>query len=340
MSQEITHNSLQGEFLFYKTQDGKTKIEVQIDQGTTWLSQAQMAELLETTRPNITMHISNIFNEGELEEDSVCKESLHTASDGKSYKIKLYNLDMIISVGYRVKSSRGTQFRIWATEILKEYIVKGFSMNDDLLKSGGNSTYFEELLARIRDIRSSERVFYKKVLDIFATSVDYNGSSEVAREFFAVVQNKFHYAAYKHTAAEIIYERVDSSKKNLGMTNFIGKTPTKQETHVAKNYLNEEELNKLNRLVTLYIEFAELQALNRNAITMNDHIKQIDNILKMTNADILDNAGTIGSKLALKKADEEYQKYKNTLSKQKSQVEEDMEKSIAQLEQIAKKIKK
>jgi len=278
------------EILLYQTEDGQTKIDVRLEEETVWLSQAQMSELFQKERSVITKHIKNVFEEGELQEESNV-QNLHIS--GADRPVKFYNLDVIISVGYRVKSHQGTKFRQWATSRLKEYIVKGFTMNDELLKQAGGGNYFDELLARIRDIRSSEKVFWRKVLDIYATSIDYDPSLEMSVMFFKTVQNKMHWAAHGHTAAEIIYNRVDSGKPNLGLSSFKGKKPTKQETEVAKNYLAEDELNILNRIVTAYLELAEIQALNQEPMYMKDWIEQLDTFLKMTRKDILNHGGTI-----------------------------------------------
>jgi hypothetical protein len=252
--------------LIYQTQDGSTKIQVQLTDNTVWLTQADMVELFQTTKQNISLHIKNIFAEGELDENSVVKEYLTTAADGKNYRTKGYNLDVIISVGYRVKSLRGTQFRIWATERLREYLIKGFTMNDELLKKGGG--YFDELLERIRDIRSSEKVFYRKVLEIYATSVDYDARASITQQFFQTVQNKLHWATHGHTAAELIFQRANAQLPFMGLTAFKGKMPTKQEIGVAKNYLSEEELAVLNRLVSAYLDIAEINAMcNANLCT-------------------------------------------------------------------------
>lgn len=319
-----------GQLLFYETEDGVTKIDVRMHEETVWLSNGQMVELFQTTKQNISLHIKNIFDEKELVEDATVKYYLTVAQEGDrqvSRNIPYYNLDVIISVGYRVKSLRGTQFRIWATERLREYIIKGFTMNDDLLKKGGSSDYFEELLARIRDIRSSEKIFYRKVLGIFSTSIDYNRNSPICEEFFKVVQNKFHYAAHRHTASEIVYERVDSTKTNLGMTNFISGKPTKHESQVAKNYLSEEELDQLNRLVTIYLEFAELQATRHIVLKMEDHIGKVDDILKMSGSEVLNHAGSISHKRAIDKANKEYDKFKQQ-QEEISRAEKDMIKSL------------
>jgi len=292
-----------------------------------------MAELFQRDRSVITKHIGNIFNEGELEEKSNV-QNLHISSSDKP--VKFYSLDVIISVGYRVKSHRGTQFRIWATQRLREYIVKGFTMNDELLKEAGGGNYFDELLARIRDIRSSEKVFWRKVLDIYATSIDYDAKAEMSILFFKTVQNKMHWAAHGETAAETIYSRIDATKPNLGLTNFKGDKPNKQEIEVAKNYLNKEELDVLNRMVTAYLELAELQALNRKPMYMKDWINRLDDFLTMTGSEILTNAGSISHQKALDKAHKEYEKYKEQTKNELSKAEKDF---LKQIDSTAKKLK-
>ncbi len=300
------------DIIFYTTDDGQIKIEVRLEDENVWLTQNAMAELFDTTKQNISLHIKNIFEEKELDENSVVKENLTTASDGKKYKTKFYNLDLIISVGYRVKSIRGTQFRIWANELIKEYLIKGYNLNVDRFKNNGGGVYFEELLEKIRDIRSSEKVFWRKILDIYATSIDYNARDEKTKEFFKTVQNKMHYAVHGNTAAEVIFNRVDSEKKNIGLTNFSGNSPTKAETEIAKNYLSEKELDLLNRMVSAYLDVAEINALNMHPMTMEDWIKELDGFLTMTHKDILNGAGKISHEKALQKAHEEYEKYMKT----------------------------
>lgn len=311
---------MEKEIIIYQTQDGQTKIDVRFDDETVWLTQGQMAELFQTTKQNVSLHIKNIFEEGELIKNSVVKEYLTTASDGKNYNTKHYNLDVIISVGYRVKSLRGTQFRIWATQILKEYMKKGFALNDDLLKQDGGG-YWKELLERIRDIRSSEKVFYRQILDIYATSIDYNPNAKETIMFFKVVQNKMHFAAHGHTAAEVIYLRADSSKDNMGLTVFKGNHPRKDEVVVAKNYLNKDELNILNRITSAYLEFAELQAIRQQPMSMKDWIAKLDDFIKMTGSELLKNSGKISKIEAENKALAEYVKYKETIKNELSEVE-------------------
>lgn len=300
------------DIIFYTTDDGQVKIEVRLEDENVWLTQNAMAELFDTTKQNISLHIKNIFEEKELDENSVVKENLTTASDGKKYKTKFYNLDLIISVGYRVKSIRGTQFRIWANKLIKEYLIKGYNLNVDRFKNNGGGVYFEELLEKIRDIRSSEKVFWRKILDIYATSIDYNARDEKTKEFFKTVQNKMHYAVHGNTAAEVIFNRVDSEKENIGLTNFSGNSPTKAETEIAKNYLSEKELDLLNRMVSAYLDVAEINALNMHPMTMKDWIKELDGFLTMTHKDILNGAGKISHEKALQKAHEEYDKYMKT----------------------------
>ena len=300
------------DIIFYTTDDGQIKIEVRLEDENVWLTQNAMAELFDTTKQNISLHIKNIFEEKELDENSVVKENLTTASDGKKYKTKFYNLDLIISVGYRVKSIRGTQFRIWANKLIKEYLIKGYNLNVDRFKNNGGGVYFEELLEKIRDIRSSEKVFWRKILDIYATSIDYNARDEKTKEFFKTVQNKMHYAVHGNTAAEVIFNRVDSEKENIGLTNFSGNSPTKAETEIAKNYLSEKELDLLNRMVSAYLDVAEINALNMHPMTMKDWIRELDGFLTMTHKDILNGAGKISHEKALQKAHEEYDKYMKT----------------------------
>lgn len=322
--------------IMYQTEDGLTKIETHLQEDSVWLSQSQMCELFQKSKSTISEHLKNIFQEGELKENSVVRNFRTTADDGKSYETNYYNLDVIISVGYRVKSHRGTQFRIWATQRLREYIVKGFTMNDELLKQAGGGNYFDELLARIRDIRSSEKVFWRKVLDIYATSIDYNPSTDVSQDFFKTIQNKMHWAAHGNTAAEIIYQRIDAQKPNLGLTHFKGENPSQQETEVAKNYLNESELNILNRMVSAYLELAELQALNQKPMYMNDWLERLNDFLKMTVRDILQHSGKISHQQAIDKARDEFEKYKEMTKNQLSNVEKDF---ILQIEKTEKKLK-
>ena len=271
----------------YTTEDGVTKIEVTFDHDTVWLSIDQMAELFQRDKSVIGKHIRNIFKEGELAKEAVWAKFAYTASDGKTYQVDFYNLDVIISVGYRVKSLRGTQFRIWAASILKEYMKKGFALDDDRLKNLGGGNYFDELLARIRDIRSSEKVFWRKVLEIYATSIDYDPKAESSIIFFKQVQNKMHWAAHKHTAAEVIYQRADADKDNMGLTAWAGKEIKRSDVEIAKNYLSEKEIDALNKIVTAYLDIAEVHALNQEPMYMKDWLETIDDYLKMTRRDIL-----------------------------------------------------
>lgn len=325
----------QGEIIIYQTDDGNTKIDVTMQDETVWLNQAQLVELYQTSKSNISEHISNIFTEGELDENSVVRFFRTTAADGKTYNVKYYNLDMIISLGYRVKSVIATNFRKWATERIREYIIKGFTMNDDKLKELGGGNYWKELLDRIRDIRSSEKVMYRQVLDLYATSVDYNPHSEESIKFFKIVQNKLHYAAHGHTAAEVIYERADSEKPFMGLTNFSGDFPTLADIKIAKNYLDPDELKVLNNLVSGYFDFAEIQAMRKNPMYMKDYIEHLDAILTSTGEKLLLDAGKVSNKQALKKATEEYKKYQ---VQNLSPVEEEYLKVIKETSKTAKKL--
>ena len=310
-----------GQFLLYQTPDGDSQIEVKLQNDTVWLSLDQMAELFQRNKSTISRHVKNVLEDGELEEKSVVAFFATTASDSKTYSVAYYNLDMIISVGYRVHSYRGVQFRIWATKVLKEYIVKGFAMNDDLLKRAGGGNYFDELLARIRDIRSSEKVFYRKVLEIYALSIDYDPRVEMTQKFFKTVQNKMHYSVHGHTAAEIIYERADAEKDFMGLTTWAGAMPTKPEAEIAKNYLTHEEVKSLNRIVSLYLDFAEMQAEEHRPMYMKDWINILDDFLRISRKDILTHAGKISAKLAKEKADHEYDKFKERIKNNLSAVE-------------------
>ena len=310
-----------GQFLLYQTPDGDSQIEVKLQNDTVWLSLDQMAELFQRNKSTISRHVKNVLEDGELEEKSVVAFFATTASDSKTYSVAYYNLDMIISVGYRVHSYRGVQFRIWATKVLKEYIVKGFAMNDDLLKRAGGGNYFDELLARIRDIRSSEKVFYRKVLEIYALSIDYDPRVEMTQKFFKTVQNKMHYSVHGHTAAEIIYERADAQKNFMGLTTWAGAMPTKPEAEIAKNYLTHEEVKSLNRIVSLYLDFAEMQAEEHRPMYMKDWISILDDFLRISRKDILTHAGKITAKLAKEKADNEYDKFKERTQNNLSAVE-------------------
>ena len=301
-----------GEIIIYQTEDGLTKINVNMQNETVWLSKAQMAELFQRDRSVISKHIKNVFEEGELSRESNV-QILHIANSDKP--VEFYNLDVIISVGYRVKSQRGVQFRIWATSVLKEYMIKGFAMDDERLKGNGGGNYWKELLDRIRDIRSSEKVLYRQVLDLYATSVDYNPHSEESIRFFKIVQNKLHYAAHGHTAAEVIYERADAEKPFMGLTSFSGELPALKDISIAKNYLQESELKILNNLVSGYFDLAEINAIEHKPMYMDDYVKQLDLVLSSGNRKLLEGAGSISHKQAIDKAKAEYRKYQeNTLT--------------------------
>ncbi len=313
-----------GQFLLYQTPDGDSQIEVKLQNDTVWLSLDQMAELFQRNKSTISRHIKNVLEDGELQEEATIANFATVQNEGTrkvERVIAYYNLDMIISVGYRVHSYRGVQFRIWATKVLKEYIVKGFAMNDDLLKRAGGGNYFDELLARIRDIRSSEKVFYRKVLEIYALSIDYDPRVEMTQKFFKTVQNKMHYSVHGHTAAEIIYERADAEKDFMGLTTWSGAMPSKPEAEIAKNYLTHEEVKSLNRIVSLYLDFAEMQAEEHRPMYMKDWINILDDFLRISRKDILTHAGKISAKLAKEKADHEYDKFKERTKNNLSPVE-------------------
>lgn len=326
-----------GEIILYQREDGAVQIDVRVEDETVWLTQQQIAELFDTTKQNVNLHIQNIFNEGELLPEATVKKSLTVQNEGTREvrrQLTYYNLDVIISVGYRIKSIIATHFRQWATQRLREYIIKGFVLDDDRLKNLGGVNYWKELLERIRDIRSSEKVMYRQVLDLYATASDYNPKSPESIEFFKIVQNKLHYAAYGHTASETIYFRVDSNKPFAGLTNFKGDEPTQAEAMIAKNYLEEKELKVLNNLVSAYFDLAELNAIEEREMRMADFVRELDNILRTTGRNVLDNAGQISNEQAKKKAIAEYKKYK---AKTLSNVEKDYLNSITMLEQTAKK---
>ena len=313
-----------GQFLLYQTPDGDSQIEVKLQNDTVWLSLDQMAELFQRNKSTISRHIKNVLEDGELQEEATIANFATVQNEGTrkvERVIAYYNLDMIISVGYRVHSYRGVQFSIWATKVLKEYIVKGFAMNDDLLKRAGGGNYFDELLARIRDIRSSEKVFYRKVLEIYALSIDYDPRVEMTQKFFKTVQNKMHYSVHGHTAAEIIYERADAEKDFMGLTTWSGAMPTKPEAEIAKNYLTHEEIKSLNRIVSLYLDFAEMQAEEHRPMYMKDWINILDDFLRISRKDILTHAGKISAKLAKEKADQEYDRFKERTKNALSPVE-------------------
>ncbi|MGN0728963.1 virulence RhuM family protein [Treponema sp.] len=326
--------------IMYTTEDGVTKIQATFNNDTVWLSIDQMAELFQRDKSTISRHIKNVFEEGELDSNRTVANFATVQNEGGRQverNIEYYNLDVIISVGYRVKSLRGTQFRIWAMQVLKEYMQKGFALDDNRLKELGGGNYFDELLARIRDIRSSEKVFWRKVLDIYATSIDYNPSAESSIAFFKQVQNKMHWAAHKHTAAEIIFQRADSEKQNMGLTSWSGKEIKKTDVEVAKNYLTDSELDALNKIVTAYLDVAEVRALNHEPMYMKDWLETIDDYLKMTRREILSTAGRVSHQDALDKAHEEYKKFKAKEKDTLSLVEKHFLESIGELNKIAEK---
>lgn len=324
------------EILIYQSENGVTKIDVTFKDETVWLSQQQMAELFQTSRTNVVEHIKHIYEEGELDEKSTCRKFRQVRKEGNrevSRELPFYNLDMIISLGYRVKSKIATNFRRWATERLKEYMIKGFTMDDERLKNLGGGNYWTELLDRIRDIRSSEKVMYRQVLDLYATSVDYNPKSSESVAFFKMVQNKLHFAAHGHTAAEIIYERADADKPFMGLTAFSGDFPVKKDIGIAKNYLDAKELKVLNNIVSGYFDFAEIQAMRHNPMYMSDYVEHLDNVLKATGENVLEGAGKISHAQAMAKANEEYQKYQ---VKNLSPVEEEYLLTIKDIEKQVK----
>jgi hypothetical protein len=327
-------------FLLYQTEDGHTRVEVRFENETVWLTQAALAELFQSTPQNITQHIASIYEDGELDEGATCKPYLQVRQEGArsvERNLKHYNLPMILAVGYRVRSHQGTQFRQWSTARLEEYLVKGFTLDDDRLKRAGGGNYFEELLARIRDIRSSEKVFWRKVLDIYATSIDYDPALEASQRFFKTVQNKMHWAAHGHTAAEIVAARVDSAKPNMGLTSWGGDVPRKADVGIAKNYLAADELNALNRIVTAYLEFAELQAMNRKAMYMADWIAKLDDFLKLSDREILRHAGSISHDAAQAKAEVEYEHFAKARAELAAPVEKHFEEAIQEVKQLEKR---
>ena len=325
-----------GDIVIYKTQDGLTKINVKFEDETVWLSQQQMALLFQTSRTNIVEHIKHIYEEGELEQLSTCRNFRQVQTEGNrkvEREILFYNLDMIISLGYRVKSIVATQFRRWATELIKEYLKKGYALDDNRLKELGGGDYWKELLERIRDIRSSEKVMYRQVLDLYATSADYNPKSAESIAFFKMVQNKLHFATHGNTAAEVIYNRADAEKDFMGLTTFSGDFPTKKDVVIAKNYLSEKELKVLNNLVSAYFDLAEINAIEHNTMYMADYVEQLDKILSSTGKGILENAGSVSHKQAVEKAEAEYQKF---IQKNLSPVEKEYLEVIKNLEKTAK----
>lgn len=323
-----------GELILYQTEDGLTKINVNMRDETVWLSLDQMAELFGRDKSTISRHIRNVFSEGELERSSVVANFATTAADGKTYQVDYYNLDVIISVGYRVKSQRGVQFRIWATERLKEYLIKGFALDDDRLKGSGGGDYWKELLDRIRDIRSSEKMLYRQVLDLYATSMDYDPHSEESVRFFQIVQNKLHYAAHGHTAAEVIFARADADEPFMGLRSFSGDFPVMKDIGVAKNYLNEDELRILNNLVSGYFDFAEISAIEHRPMYMKDYVSQLDAILSSGGRELLSDAGKVSHTKAMEKAKAEYRKYQ---AKTLSPVEEAYLESVRSVEKTVKR---
>ena len=327
----------QSNIIMYTTEDGLTKIEVTFDEDTVWLSLDQMAELFQRDKSTISRHIKNIFTEGELRPEATVAKFATVQTEGNrqvTRDIDYYNLDVIISVGYRVKSLRGTQFRIWASSVLKEYLKKGFALDDDRLKRLGGGNYFDELLARIRDIRSSEKVFWRKVLEIYATSIDYDPSAEASVQFFKQVQNKMHWAAHRHTAAEIVYQRADAEKENMGLTSWEGKKIKRSDTEIAKNYLTQTELDALNKIVSAYLDIAEVRALAHEPMYMKDWLETIDDYLKMTRRDILTTKGRVTHKQAIDKAHAEYEKYRKKQDEILSSVERHFIESIKELEEL------
>ena len=331
----MTDGTPQGNIILYQTEDGQSRINVTLSGDTVWLTADQMAELFQRNKSTISRHIHNVFESGELKPDSVVAFFATTAADGKNYNVAYYNLDVIISVGYRVNSHRGVQFRIWATQVLREYLVKGFAMNDDLLKRAGGGNYFDELLTRIRDIRSSEKVFYRKILEIYALSIDYDPRTETTQKFFKTVQNKMHFSAHGHTAAEVIYSRADADKDFMGLTSWTGALPKRSDAEIAKNYLSPDELDTLNRIVSLYLDFAELQAKSHKPMYMKDWIQKLDEFLSLSGKDLLPHAGTVSAEIAKQKADSEYDKYQKRIQYELSPVEihfiESFEKEVRQL---------
>lgn len=327
------------EFLLYQMGDGQARIEVRMVGETVWLNLNQMSELFGRDKSVISRHIKNVYEEGELSREGTVANFATVQSEGErsvERDTEHYNLDVIISVGYRVKSQRGTQFRIWATQRLREYLIKGFAMDDERLKAGGGGRYFDELLARIRDIRSSEKVFWRKALEIYATSIDYDPSAEASQQFFATVQNKMHWASHGHTAAEIINQRADAAQPNMGLTAWQGPKPRKADAEIAKNYLAVDELETLNRIVTLYLDFAELQAANRRAMTMTDWIRKLDDFLRVSEREILTHAGKVSNDAALRKAHVEYEKYRQALLNAPSAVEQHFAEAISKTKRLAK----
>ena len=326
-----------GNIIIYKDKNGNDNIEVKMQDNTVWLNQEQLVKLYNSSKSNISEHIKHIFEEGELEESSTVRNFRTVASNGKIYNMMYYNLDMIVAIGFRVRSNIGTNFRRWANERLTEYMTKGFTMNDDLLKRAGGGLYFDELLSRIRDIRSSEKVFWRKILDIYATSIDYDPKAEITQTFFKTVQNKMHWAAHGHTAAEVIVKRADGNKDFMGLTSFSGDKPTLLDAQIAKNYLNDKELDILNRIVSMYLDYAELQAIEQRTMTMSDWVKELNYFLTMNRRDILKDSAKISHEEAMDHARKEYDKYKDRIALKPSEVELHYLESIKDLEKLENK---
>lgn len=326
-----------GNIIIYKDKNGNDNIEVKMQDNTVWLNQEQLVKLYNSSKSNISEHIKHILEDGELDKNAVVRNFRTTASDGKKYNVNYYNLDMIVAVGFRVRSNIGTNFRRWANERLTEYMTKGFTMNDDLLKRAGGGLYFDELLSRIRDIRSSEKIFWRKILDIYATSIDYDPKAEITQEFFKTIQNKMHWAAHGHTAAEVIVERADGNKDFMGLTTFSGDRPTLLDAQIAKNYLNDKELDILNRIVSMYLDYAELQAIEQRTMTMNDWVKELNYFLTMNRKDILKDSGKFSHEEAMNHARKEYNKYKDRIALKPSEVELHYLESIKDLEKLENK---
>jgi hypothetical protein len=334
MTHVVRHDS---EFLLYQTEDGQTRVEVRFDGETAWLTQAALAELYQTTPQNITQHIAAIYEDGELTEVATCKPYLQVRQEGRRQverELKHYNLQMILAVGYRVRSHRGTQFRQWATAHLEEYLVKGFTMDDEGLKRANNGSYFDELLERIRDIRSSEKVFWKKVLEIYATSIDYDPRAEASEQFFATLQDKMHWAVHGQTAAEVIVARADASKPNMGLTNWVGQVPRKTDVGVAKSYLRAEEIAALNRIVNFYLEFAELQAIGRKPMYMADWLRKLDEFMRLSEREILEHAGKVTHEAAIAKAELEYDRFTVACAAMPRPVEKHFQEAVATMKQF------
>ncbi|MBN1347374.1 MAG: virulence RhuM family protein [Phycisphaerae bacterium] len=339
MANELVPSS-PGEFLIYQAEDGLTRVRVRVEQETVWLTQKQMGELFEKDVRTISEHIRNVFEEGELPRDSVIRNLRITAADGKQYNTQHYNLDVIISVGYRVKSLRGTQFRIWATQRLREYIVKGFTLDDERLKQAGGGDYFDELLERIRDIRSSERVFWRKVLDIYATSIDYDPQAEASKLFFQTVQNKMHWAIVGQTAAEIVHDRANAKSPHMGLTGWAGDKPRKGDVSIAKNYLSADELRGLNLIVSAYLDFAELQAVTRKPMSMGDWIAKLDDFIRISDREILTHAGKVSHETARLRAEAEYEKFRAHQAALPQPVDQHFAEAVEELKQIEAEVEK